>query len=64
MRSIRLSRTVNPSEVEQFINAVAQSVVISRVQLAMMVKLPYPALRDGIFSHPAFSEALNNRSPL
>jgi len=64
MRSMGLPRTVNLIEVQQFMNAVAQSPVISHVPLAMMAKLQYTALRDGIFSHPAFSEALNNRSPL
>lgn len=34
--------------------------VMSQVQLAMMGKLPYTALRDGIFAHPTLSEALNN----
>ena len=30
------------------------------IQIAMMGKLPYTALRDGVFSHPTFSESLNN----
>jgi pyruvate/2-oxoglutarate dehydrogenase complex dihydrolipoamide dehydrogenase (E3) component len=30
------------------------------VQIAMMGKLPYTVLRDGIFSHPGFAESLNN----
>lgn len=30
------------------------------LQTAMMGKLPYTALRDGIFSHPTLAEALNN----
>jgi pyruvate/2-oxoglutarate dehydrogenase complex dihydrolipoamide dehydrogenase (E3) component len=29
-------------------------------ELAMMGKLPYTALRDGIFSHPTLAESLNN----
>ncbi len=29
-------------------------------QIAMMGKLPYTALRDGVFSHPTLAEALNN----
>lgn len=32
----------------------------SMIQIAMMGKLPYTALRDGIFSHPTLSEAFNN----
>jgi len=30
------------------------------LQTAMMGKLPYTVLRDGIFSHPTLAEALNN----
>jgi pyruvate/2-oxoglutarate dehydrogenase complex dihydrolipoamide dehydrogenase (E3) component len=33
--------------------------VMTMVQLAMMGKLPYTALRDGIFSHPGLGEGLN-----
>ncbi|HEY0758155.1 MAG TPA: mercuric reductase [Acidisarcina sp.] len=32
----------------------------SLIQIAMMGKLPYTALRDGIFSHPTLAESLNN----
>ena len=32
----------------------------SMIQIAMMGKLPYTALRDGTWSHPTWSEALNN----
>lgn len=34
--------------------------VMSMIQIAMMGKLPYPALRDATFSHPTLAEALNN----
>nr|MDP2578100.1 hypothetical protein [Candidatus Palauibacterales bacterium] len=34
--------------------------IMSMVQIAMMGRLPYTALRDGIFAHPTFAEALNN----
>jgi pyruvate/2-oxoglutarate dehydrogenase complex dihydrolipoamide dehydrogenase (E3) component len=34
--------------------------VMSMIQLAMMGKLPYTALRNAIFAHPNLSEALNN----
>jgi pyruvate/2-oxoglutarate dehydrogenase complex dihydrolipoamide dehydrogenase (E3) component len=30
------------------------------IQVAMIGKLPYTALRDGIFSHPTLAESLNN----
>jgi pyruvate/2-oxoglutarate dehydrogenase complex dihydrolipoamide dehydrogenase (E3) component len=34
--------------------------VMSQIQLAMMGKLPFMALRDAVFAHPTLSEALNN----
>ena len=34
--------------------------VMSMVQIAMMGKLKFSALRDGTFAHPLYSEALNN----
>jgi len=34
--------------------------IASMLQIAMMGKLSYTALRDGTFSHPTLSEALNN----
>lgn len=34
--------------------------VASMLQIAMMGKLPYTALRDAIFAHPLLAEALNN----
>ncbi len=33
--------------------------VTAMLQIAMMGKLPYTALRDGVFSHPTLSESLN-----
>ena len=33
---------------------------MSAVEIAMMGKLPYTALRDGIFAHPTLVESLNN----
>jgi pyruvate/2-oxoglutarate dehydrogenase complex dihydrolipoamide dehydrogenase (E3) component len=34
--------------------------IMSAVQIAMMGKLPYTALRDGTFAHPTLAESLNN----
>ncbi len=34
--------------------------IMSAIEIAMMGKLPYTALRDGIFAHPTLAEALNN----
>ncbi len=34
--------------------------VMSAIEIAMLGKLPYTALRDGIFAHPTLAESLNN----
>jgi pyruvate/2-oxoglutarate dehydrogenase complex dihydrolipoamide dehydrogenase (E3) component len=34
--------------------------VMSVLQMAMMGKVPYPAIRDGVFAHPTLAESLNN----
>jgi len=34
--------------------------IMSQLQIAMMGKLPYTSLRDGIFAHPTLAESLNN----
>ena len=30
------------------------------LQIAMMGKLPYPALRDAVFAHPTLAQSFNN----
>ena len=39
--------------------AVEGGEIMSMLQIAMMGKLPYTALQDGIFAHPALAEGLN-----
>ena len=34
--------------------------IMSMLQIAMLGKLPYTALRDAVFAHPTFAESLNN----
>jgi pyruvate/2-oxoglutarate dehydrogenase complex dihydrolipoamide dehydrogenase (E3) component len=34
--------------------------IIAMLELAIMGRLPYTALRDGIFAHPTLAESLNN----
>jgi pyruvate/2-oxoglutarate dehydrogenase complex dihydrolipoamide dehydrogenase (E3) component len=34
--------------------------VMAMVELAMMGRLPYTALRDAVFAHPTLAESLNN----
>ena len=33
--------------------------IMSMLEIAMMAKLPYTALEDGIFAHPTLAEGLN-----
>ncbi len=40
--------------------SIAGGEVMSMVEIAMMGRLPYTALRDAIFAHPTLAEALNN----
>ena len=34
--------------------------IMTIIQVAMMGKLPYTVIRDGIFAHPTLAESLNN----
>ena len=34
--------------------------IMSMLEIAIMGKVPYTALRDGIFAHPLLAESLNN----
>lgn len=34
--------------------------IMAMIQIAMMGKIPYTALRDAVFSHPTLAESLNN----
>ena len=34
--------------------------IMSMMQIAMMGKLPYPAIKEAIFAHPTLAESLNN----
>src|SRR5438270_13051909 len=70
-----VARAVETAESRGFIKAIVDSTtrqilgaavlaveggeIMSMLQIAMMGKLPYPALADGIFAHPALAEGLN-----
>jgi pyruvate/2-oxoglutarate dehydrogenase complex dihydrolipoamide dehydrogenase (E3) component len=34
--------------------------IMSMLEIAMMGRLPYTVLRDGVFAHPTLAESLNN----
>jgi pyruvate/2-oxoglutarate dehydrogenase complex dihydrolipoamide dehydrogenase (E3) component len=59
-----LMKMVVDAESEQILGAAVLGIeggeMASMLQIAMMGKLPYTALRDGTFSHPTLSESLNN----
>jgi pyruvate/2-oxoglutarate dehydrogenase complex dihydrolipoamide dehydrogenase (E3) component len=59
-----LMKVVVDAETDQILGAAILLVeggeVASIIQTAMMGKLPYTALRDAIWAHPTWSEALNN----
>lgn len=52
------------AETDQIVGAAILGVdggeVMSMLQIAMMGKLPYTSLRDGVFAHPLLAESLNN----
>jgi pyruvate/2-oxoglutarate dehydrogenase complex dihydrolipoamide dehydrogenase (E3) component len=56
-------KAVVDAETRQILGAAVLAVeggeIMSMLQIAMMGKLPYTALEDGIFSHPALAEGLN-----
>ena len=56
-------KAVVDAETRQILGASVLAVeggeIMSMLQIAMMGKLPYTALEDGIFAHPAFAEGLN-----
>jgi pyruvate/2-oxoglutarate dehydrogenase complex dihydrolipoamide dehydrogenase (E3) component len=56
-------KAVVDAETRQILGAAVLGVeggeIMSMLQIAMMGKLPYTALEDGIFAHPALAEGLN-----
>ena len=56
-------KVIVDADSEQILGAAMLAVeggeMASMIQIAMMGKLPFTALRDGIWSHPTWSEALN-----
>ena len=58
-----LVKAVVDAETRQILGAAVLGVeggeIMSMLQIAMMGKLPYTALEDGVFAHPALAEGLN-----
>ncbi len=57
-------KAIVDSESKQILGAAVLGIeggeVMSQIQLAMLGKLPYTTLKDGVFAHPTLAEALNN----
>jgi pyruvate/2-oxoglutarate dehydrogenase complex dihydrolipoamide dehydrogenase (E3) component len=57
-------KVIVDAETNQILGAAVLAVeggeIMSAIEIAMMGKLPYTALRDGIFAHPTWMESLNN----
>ena len=57
-------KAIVDTETEQILGAAILGIeggeLMSALQVAMMARLPYPALRDGVFAHPTLAESLNN----
>ena len=76
MPMTRVARALEVDETRGFMKAVVDALtdqilgaavlgieggeIMSAVEIAMIGKLPYTALRDGIFAHPTLAESLNN----
>lgn len=56
-------KAIVDAETRQILGAAVLAVeggeIMSMIEIAMMGKLPYSALEDGIFAHPALAEGLN-----
>jgi pyruvate/2-oxoglutarate dehydrogenase complex dihydrolipoamide dehydrogenase (E3) component len=57
-------KAIVDAETNQILGAAVLGVeggeIMSALEIAMMGKLPYTTLRDGIFAHPTLAESLNN----
>jgi pyruvate/2-oxoglutarate dehydrogenase complex dihydrolipoamide dehydrogenase (E3) component len=57
-------KAIVDSETNQILGAAVLGIeggeIMSALEIAMMGKLPYTSLRDGVFAHSTLAEALNN----
>jgi pyruvate/2-oxoglutarate dehydrogenase complex dihydrolipoamide dehydrogenase (E3) component len=76
MPMIRVARAIEVDETRGFMKAIVDGdngrilgaavlgvdggEIMSMLEVAMMSKLPYTALRDAVFAHPTLAESLNN----
>jgi pyruvate/2-oxoglutarate dehydrogenase complex dihydrolipoamide dehydrogenase (E3) component len=59
-----MMKAIVDAETEQILGATVLGIeggeVMAMFEIAMLGKLPYTVLRDGVFAHPTLAEALNN----
>jgi pyruvate/2-oxoglutarate dehydrogenase complex dihydrolipoamide dehydrogenase (E3) component len=59
-----IMKAIVDAETEQILGAAVLGIeggeVMAMLEIAMLGKLRYPVLRDGVFAHPTLAEALNN----
>jgi pyruvate/2-oxoglutarate dehydrogenase complex dihydrolipoamide dehydrogenase (E3) component len=59
-----MMKAVVDAETEQILGAAILGIeggeMMAMFEIAMLGKLPYPVLRDGVFAHPTLAESLNN----
>jgi len=57
-------KAIVDAETNQILGAAVLAIeggeIMSAIEIAMMGKLPYSAMRDGVFAHPTLAESLNN----
>ncbi len=57
-------KAIVDAETKQILGAAVLGIeggeTMSAIEIAMMGKLPYTALKDGVFAHPTLAESLNN----
>jgi pyruvate/2-oxoglutarate dehydrogenase complex dihydrolipoamide dehydrogenase (E3) component len=59
-----MMKAIVDAQTEQILGAAVLGIeggeMMAMFELAMLGKLPYPVLRDGVFAHPTLAESLNN----
>jgi pyruvate/2-oxoglutarate dehydrogenase complex dihydrolipoamide dehydrogenase (E3) component len=59
-----MMKAIVDAETEQILGAAVLGIeggeMMAMFEIAMLGKLRYPVLRDGVFAHPTLAESLNN----
>jgi pyruvate/2-oxoglutarate dehydrogenase complex dihydrolipoamide dehydrogenase (E3) component len=59
-----MMKTVVDADTDQILGCAVLGIeggeIAAMIQIAMLGKVPYTALRDAVFTHPTLAESLNN----